>query len=232
MMRQELRERVVDVAGDGSVQNLLDGAAGIDEMSARRLRAHVVAGVDEVEGHVEIVDERHALDGRRGQALEDFSIPAPLVGDGRRDLDSLRGREHGAELAGAARVVARERRERGVGDAVDTDLRADHACLQRLVLGHVFERHVHPSAKRKAFAAGTRDGVPYDVAHLRREPHEAVMGDDDVLGEVPRVRVAGGDHRRGPGPHGDGEAQGERCIAAAKEHPRGAMKASGQARPL
>ena len=73
VMLEELRERVVDVPAGGRSHQLFDGSAGVDEMSARRLRAHVVARIDEVEGDVELVDEGHALE-RRGAPCSSASL--------------------------------------------------------------------------------------------------------------------------------------------------------------
>ena len=55
--------------------------------------------------------------------------------------------------------------------------------------GDLLERHVDALAQREAVGPGARDGVLQDVAQLGRELHDPVVGDDDVLGEVPGARL-------------------------------------------
>src|SRR5580658_7738390 len=101
-MSDELGERVVEPSGGRhGPDGLLDSASTIDEVSLRRLRAQLVSRVDEVEVHVERMNERHTLERVVREASESLLEPAPFVGRRRRDLDALLTRDDALQLGGA-----------------------------------------------------------------------------------------------------------------------------------
>ncbi len=191
-MREKLGERVLDVsrschASDG----FLDTPTGVCEVGVRRLRPELVARVDEVECHVERVNERHALERSVGQACQGLLEPAPLVRSRRRDLDALLVRYHFPELGRAVRMVPGEGRKRGVGNAVEPDVRMDHSSIERASLSEVLDRQIQTRTQPQSVPACARDGVLKDVSYLGRELHEPVVREDDVLREIPGARLAG-----------------------------------------